>query len=494
MGLVASMSISILRGGELWGLISCHHKSARTVPFEVRTACDFLGQVLSVHLEARERATEYDQRMRLKEVHGKLLAYMAAEEHFAVGLVKHDQDLLALTGASGAAVVFEDKQSLIGLTPADQQVARILEWLSDQRGGEEVVCVDSLATVLPGAESFKEAASGLLAIEISKLHRSYILWFRPEVIQTVTWGGDPRKPVEPDAGQLRLHPRESFEAWKETVQFKSIPWRQAEEEAARDLRNAVVGIVLRKAEELAELTAELERSNKELEAFSYTVSHDLRAPFRHIVGYAELLRDRIAGRANADKDELRYIDTIVESANFAGTLVDNLLMFSQMGRSQLTITRLDMNLLVEEVRRSLSDEKETRKITWRIAQLPVIHGDLVMLRLVVQNLLGNAIKYTRPRAEAVIEVGAEQTDHEWVIHVTDNGIGFDMRYVDKLFGVFQRLHRIEDFEGTGIGLANVRRIVTRHGGRAWARGEVDRGATFFFSLPKTASTGVPTSG
>ena len=212
MGLAASMSISILRGGELWGLISCHHKSPRTVPFEVRTACDFLGQMLSVHLEARERAAEYDHRMRLKEIHGKLLAYMAGEEHFAQGLVKHGKDLLALTGAAGAAVVFEGKRTLLGTTPTDEQVAGIIEWLARERGGEEQVCVDSLAAILPGAEAFKDTASGLLAIEISKLHSSYILWFRPEVIQTVTWGGDPRKPVEPEAGQVRLHPRKSFEA------------------------------------------------------------------------------------------------------------------------------------------------------------------------------------------------------------------------------------------------------------------------------------------
>lgn len=494
MGLAASMSISILRDGELWGLISCHHKTPRNVPFETRTACDFLGQVLSVHLDARERAAEYEQRMRLKEIHGKLLAFMAAEEHFAPALVRHPQELLALTNARGAAVVFEDKRHLIGLTPRDGQVAALVEWLSDRRGGEELVCLDSLAAVLPEAVAHKDQAAGLLAVEISKLHKSYILWFRPEVIQTVTWGGDPRKPVEPEAGRTRLHPRKSFEAWKETVRLKSAPWTQAEEDAARDFRNAVVGIVLRKAEELAQLNAELERSNKELEAFSYSVSHDLRAPFRHIVGYAELLRDRITAHDHPEQDELRYVDTIVESANFAGKLVDNLLMFSQMGRSQLTITQVDMNLLVDEVRRSLSPETETRSIRWHIAPLPKVQGDLIMLRLVVQNLLANAIKYTRNRPEAVIDVGVTESDREWFFHVRDNGVGFDMRYLDKLFGVFQRLHRVEEFEGTGIGLANVRRIVTRHGGRTWAQGRVNEGATFFFSLPKTVQTGVTTSG
>jgi light-regulated signal transduction histidine kinase (bacteriophytochrome) len=286
--------------------------------------------------------------------------------------------------------------------------------------------------------------------------------------------------------QVRIHPRKSFEAWKETVRLRSTPWREAQEEAARELRNSIVGIVLRKAEEMAELNAELERSNKELEAFSYSVSHDLRAPFRHIVGYAELLRDRLASRDEPAADEMRYIDTITESANFAGTLVDNLLMFSQMGRSMLTIIPVDLNALVEEVRRGLAGEVGRRQIEWRVGRLPTVRADLFMLRLVVQNLLSNAIKYTRPRGDAaVIEVGAGEDDREWVVHVRDNGIGFDMRYVDKLFGVFQRLHRIEDFEGTGIGLANVRRIVSRHGGRTWAVGAVDRGATFHFSLPKS---------
>jgi light-regulated signal transduction histidine kinase (bacteriophytochrome) len=500
MGIVASFSISIMREGELWGLISCHHRSARAVSFEVRTACDFLGQVLSVQLSAREREAEYGYRMRLKETHGKLLAYMAQEERFADGLVKHADDLLALTDAAGAAVVYEGRVQLVGATPTEEQVGRVVAWLGERQGEEErdeVFCTESLPALLSGGEAMKETACGVLAVGISKLHRSYLLWFRPEVIQTVTWGGDPRKPAEPgpDGNGVRLHPRRSFEAWKETVRLRSLAWRSAEEEAARDLRAAVVGIVLRKAEEMAELNAELERSNKELEAFSYSVSHDLRAPFRHIVGYAELLRDRIENRGTPEeKDELRYIATIIESAQFAGKLVDNLLSFSQMGRATLTVTRVDLNALVEECKRTLEEELAGRAVEWRVGKLPTVQGDLIMLRLVVQNLLGNAVKYTAPRAAAVIEVEATEAGGagggEWVIRVSDNGVGFDMRYVDKLFGVFQRLHRVEEFEGTGIGLANVRRIVARHGGRTWAQGQVDQGATFFFTIPKAPQAGV----
>ncbi|MDB5296401.1 MAG: ATPase, partial [Phycisphaerales bacterium] len=250
------------------------------------------------------------------------------------------------------------------------------------------------------------------------------------------------------------------------------------------LRNDVVGIVLRRAEELADLSGELERSNKELEAFSYSVSHDLRAPFRHIVGYAELLREMEGG--GLTENGRRYVDTIVESAQYAGTLVDNLLLFSQMGRSSLSLVDVEANRLFAEAAREARRDAGDRDVTIRIDVLPVVTADVMMLRLVAQNLMSNAVKYTRPRPRAEIEVGCKSDDREHVFSVRDNGVGFDMRYVDKLFGVFQRLHRMEEFEGTGIGLANVRRIVARHGGRAWAEGEVDRGATFYFSLPRSA--------
>ncbi len=281
-----------------------------------------------------------------------------------------------------------------------------------------------------------------------------------------------------------LHPRKSFETWKETVRLRSLAWRSSQVETARDLRNAIVGIVLRKAEEMADLAAELERSNKELESFSYSVSHDLRAPFRHIVGFSELLRESAGG---LDDTQRRYVDTIIESAFSAGRLVDELLSFSQMGRASLLPIQVDMNRLVQDVRHTLGPETENREIEWRIPDLGTARADPVMLRLVLQNLLSNAIKYTRTRTPAVIEMGVERRPEEAIFFVRDNGVGFDMAYVGKLFGVFQRLHRVEDYEGTGIGLANVRRIVERHGGSARAEGVAGKGATFFFSLPRLSA-------
>lgn len=483
MGTMSSMSISILRNGQLWGLISCHHHVPKRVPYDVRVACDFLGQVLSVQLEAAEYSSEYAERIRLKTIETALLAEMSAHDNFVDGLVAAGNDLLRFAEASGAAVIARDECRLIGRTPNTDQVKAICEWYANESDGE-IMNTECLSEVFPPAKAFEDVASGVLAIRISKLYRSYLLWFRPEVIRTVKWGGEPHK-VGGDPA-LRLHPRKSFETWKETLRGESLPWRRSQIEAAVDLRNTVVGIVLRKAEELAEISGELERANRELEAFSYSVSHDLRAPFRHIVGYAELLRetesDRLSERGR------RYIKSVIESGQYAGTLVDNLLNFSRIGRTTLTMVPVDMNRLASEVVQELSEDAEAaeaddRRIAWSISDLPQVTGDPVMLRLVWRNLLNNAVKYSRNRQEAKIYVGCESREEEILFSVSDNGVGFDMRYVDKLFGVFQRLHRMEDFEGTGIGLANVRRIISRHKGRTWAEGEVGKGATFYFTLP-----------
>jgi signal transduction histidine kinase len=228
-------------------------------------------------------------------------------------------------------------------------------------------------------------------------------------------------------------------------------------------------------------TAQLESANKELEAFCYSVSHDLRAPLRHIDGYVELLVSRCSDGLT-DKG-LHYINTIADSARQMGVLIDDLLQFSRTGRQEMRRESLNMNQALQEALSPLKESNLARCIEWVIADLPSVRGDYALLRQVWSNLLGNAAKYTRPREIARIEVSARKGNGEIIFAVKDNGVGFDMQYISNLFGVFQRLHSLEEFEGTGIGLATVQRIISRHGGRIWAEAELNQGATFYFTLP-----------
>jgi PAS domain S-box-containing protein len=228
-------------------------------------------------------------------------------------------------------------------------------------------------------------------------------------------------------------------------------------------------------------TVQLEAANKELEAFSYSASHDLRAPLRHLAGYAELLRKN--GWSHLDQNGRRYVTTIIDESVRMGTLIDHLLNFSQLGRAELQTRTLDLKQLVEETVDELTAVGDNRDVGWTIDELPEVSGDRMLLKLVFTNLISNALKFTRDGEHPQIEIRCRLEEREVVVFIRDNGAGFDMKYKDKLFGVFQRLHRSDEFEGTGIGLANVRRIIHRHGGETWAEGVVGQGATFSFSLP-----------
>lgn len=296
------------------------------------------------------------------------------------------------------------------------------------------------------------------------------------------------------AQQAALNILEDFEAEKAKVAATNV---ELSEEVAE--RKRTEQALARHTKELARSNAELEQANQtlrqrtselqavnaELETFTYSVSHDLRAPLRHVDGFSRILVEEWGGQL--DPAAHQYLQRIRAAIRQMAVMVDELLHLARVGRQELRQQVTGLNSLVEEVLRDLKPEMEGRQIEWRIGSLPFVDCDPGLMKQVFANLLSNAVKYTRPRPAALIEVDAINHNGQPAVFVRDNGVGFSMKYADKLFGVFQRLHRAEDFEGTGVGLATVQRILQKHGGRIWAHAELDKGATFYFTLGTSES-------
>ncbi len=311
--------------------------------------------------------------------------------------------------------------------------------------------------------------------------------------QGPVFAGDERTILEPtvESLQRRVDILEQLIDLHETTAIEQARKLEDRATSERDAREALHRVNERNTEYLRKIRTlndsleyqvkQLEAVNQELEAFSYSVSHDLRAPLRHLSGFADLLQREPLDQCGENAQ--KYVQYISEASSHAGKLVDDLLSFARMGRAEMRRSRVNMPALVRLVISELQPDVAQRSVVWKVGELPAISADPAMMALVVRNLLSNALKYTATRPEAIIEIDSIRKARETTFRVRDNGIGFDMQYVDKLFKVFQRLHRSEDFAGSGIGLAHVQRIVRRHGGRAWAEGTLDEGATFYFSIP-----------
>ena len=278
-----------------------------------------------------------------------------------------------------------------------------------------------------------------------------------------------------DELEARVHQRTAELAIANESLHIEIAERQRAEEKIRNLNTEL-------EQRVTDRTAELVEANQQLETFTYSIAHDLRAPLRQIHGYAHIIEEEFA--AKLPPDARQYFSRMAEKAQNMEQMVDGLLNLSGIAKQDFDRKEVDLNSIVQDAVSIIKPEIKNRQITWQIGELPSINGNAGLMKQVFTNLLSNAVKYTRPREIALIEIGQMKREDELVIYVRDDGVGFDMEYADKLFGVFQRLHRAQDFEGTGIGLALVARIISKHGGRIWAEGKVDQGATFYFTLGK----------
>ena len=500
MGVTASMSISLVQEQKLWGLIACHHSSPKYIPYHIRTICEFIGQVMSAELTNKEVNEDSNDKQRLKALQTQFVETLSQAEYFLDGIVQLGSQLLNLVNASGAAVCSKTECVRVGETPSEAEIYALLNWMEPHLD-QGVFETQSLSKSYPAAESFQAIASGVLALEISRIHHNYILWFRPEVIQTVNWGGDPNQPVEVLSNDsLPMSPRRSFDLWQEIVRGCALPWKPCEVEAVGELRNLIVGIVLRQAEELASMNFELQRSNEELDSFAYIASHDLKEPLRGIHNYANFLMEDYAEVFN--EDGVAKLQTLVRLTQRMEDLINSLLHFSRLGRAELTRQTVNLYELVQQGITTLMIARPQSEIEFRIPQpLPSIECDRAQVNELFTNLISNAIKYN-DKAEKWVEIGFIMGDQEsgagrerepsrspYTFYIRDNGIGIPPEHLEKIFQIFRRLHGRDEFGGgTGAGLTIARKVVERHGGKIWVESTLAQGSTFYFTLAAEAET------
>ena len=503
MGVAATLTMPILRDGALWGLIACHHYSARPLPYPLRSAAEFLAQIASLEIAQAELREHLQYRVHLDAVHLAVLARAASDGQLSVA-GPSSPSLLDGIHADGVAVFQRGRWIRAGLTPDEPQLELLAPWLRERidrvPDGLQAWATDALGAAYPAAAGFAELASGVLATAVSKHADSpLILWFRGEQVQTFNWAGNPHeKPTAVGPLGPRLTPRRSFDLWQEQVRGRSRPWRKVEIEAAQQMRRMVMDLVVVRAEQLAEANAELARSNAELDAFAYVAGHDLKEPLRGINKYANsLLEDAQAGRVH-DPGRVEWLLRLTVRMD---TLLNALLHFSRVGRMSLELEDTDLGPVLVEAIEMLGARLAESQVEVRVPRpLPHARCDRVRVREVFSNLISNAAKYNdKPQrwleighigpGEAAPASAPAQTQGHTLFYVRDNGIGIDMRHEDRVFAIFKRLHAQDAFGGgSGAGLTIARKMVEQHGGRIWFDSQLGAGTTFYFTLPGFEAT------
>jgi two-component system, chemotaxis family, sensor kinase Cph1 len=483
MGVRSTMVLPLMKEGQLWGLISAmHHSEPRHVPYEARMAAEFLAHMLSLLMAAKEDAEGYTQRLRMKGVTDGLVEELCREPDLnkSLGSADRELNLLKQLPAHGAAVIARGKISLMGATPGEKNLLELAAWLA--KTNQHVFSTDRLSEIFPAAAAYKSVASGVLAARLSTYAPDFLLWFRPEHIEIVSWAGDPKKPVKVSEtdGEVRLQPRSSFALWKESVTGRSEPWRKDEKEAASHLRQAIMEVILNRAEEIERMNRRLSEANTELDSFAYVASHDLKEPLRGVHHMASFLK-RGQGEKLDDSGRMQ-LETILKLTRRMDDLIESLLQYSRTGRVELQLETHDLDVLVDEAlllcRQLLSDHATQVR---RPSSLGHAVCDRVRVLEVFSNLISNAIKYN-DKPERLIEIGMETCDPKRY-YVRDNGIGISEQSKERIFEIFRRIHGQDEFGGgVGAGLTIARKAVERHGGTLLVESEPGHGATFYFTL------------
>lgn len=485
MEVASSFSISLLYKKELWGLIACHNYTPRFIDYKARESSKLIGQILSSALEYRQDEENYQVHEVFKNNLDKLSKYLQENDSIEEALTGETINLLSVVNATGAVLVYEKKIIKCGVTPADEQIDHLIKWLKENNK-EPIYHATNLGNVYKEAGNYRQVASGILLSVLSKELEEYVIWFKPEIIETISWAGNPEKNLEMNAeGLLQMSPRNSFEVWSQTVSGISASWTAEEIKSAVRLKEEITYATNLKAGALRLLNEKLRLAYQELDTFSFTISHDLKNPITAIKSYAQLLAmDETIGMSGH-----QLLLRIAERADKMNFMINEVLSYSRIGRLAVQYKKINIKTLISDVIKDLDQVHDTTNLKITVGNTPDLHGDPVMLLQLFSNLISNAVKYSQHANPATVHIEGYINETDICYSIKDNGIGVAAKNLSIIFELFTRMDNVKKIEGSGVGLAIVKRIVEKHSGKIWAESELGKGSTFFVSLKKITNEG-----
>lgn len=481
MGVDSSFSVSLIVQGELWGLVACHNYTPKFIDYKAREAAKLIGKIVSSALEYKqdEELDELNKSHQLAIT--QLSLHLNKDEELIPVLTRQEHTIKDIVNASGSAVFMDGKIVTMGETPDDEQLRELFSWLKKTMD-DTIYYTHSLPEVFHPARAYKSIGSGLIAIMISKEMDEMIIWFKPEQMATINWAGNPEKPVMlSENGLMNLSPRNSFEIFSEIVENTSLKWSRTEVNNVKKIREAILNAITKKAGEIRLLNDRLKQAYDELDTFSYTISHDLRTPLTSIKSYTELV---ILSNKSLDEQGKKLLGRVVAGADKMGFLINEILKLARVGRSELEYVTIDMQQMIADVATEVKASLYADHVKIVFGDLPAIKGAQPLILQVFTNMISNAVKYSAGSAAPEVFIGGTIEHDEILYKIADNGIGIEVDHHSKVYELFKRMNNVKDIEGTGVGLAIVKRILEKHNARIWFESELKVGTVFYIAFKK----------
>ncbi|WP_244139441.1 ATP-binding protein [Mucilaginibacter ginkgonis] len=475
MGVASSFSISLMYKKDLWGLIACHNYTPRFIDYRSRDSSKLIGQILSSALEFRQDEENQQVKQLLKTAVDQLSNDLLRKPTIGEALTSDQINLLNVVDAAGAVLTYDKEVHTLGNVPQQHDLQNLINWIKTHVDGS-FFHTSELSKHYPGAEKIASVASGIMVAVLSRELSEYIIWFKPEQTHTITWAGNPEKNIEVDEqGMTHISPRHSFASWSQEISGKSKDWNPEEVLAATRLREEIFYAINQKANSIRELNEKLRQAYDELDTFSFTISHDLKNPLSTIKSYSQILLRNI----ELEPKGKQIVERIQAGADKMNVMINEVLEYSRLGRAAFKGGRVETEPIISELIKDLLVAYNVPDMEVNVGNTPDIYGDPVMISQVFANLIGNAVKYSLPAEKPTVSIEGRENEGKVIYSVKDNGIGIDNQFLSNVFDLFNRMDNARNIEGSGVGLAIVKRIVDKHDGRIWVESELDKGSTFF---------------